>query len=332
MDIPDQWSQKQAAFLNGELPFSALSEQEQKRIKPILDVWELSATQFCHQSADPEQAWNKIKPRLNQPNKVHIYPSRMHNLRMIQMAAAVVLIAALLFTLWWFNKSPQDILAPTQLVEQTTQRPSELTTLTLSDGSRVTLNANSRIEYPEQFKGEIRKILLSGEAFFEVNRDIDHPFIIQTESALVEVLGTSFNVSAYPEKRTIEVNVRSGKVRLASINKDKQPAEEILHAGYRGWIDKQTGNAGRENTLAPNYLSWLNRELHFNNIPLHQAFEILENTYHTPIKAASAEIGNMPIDVRFVRNDLDFVLDVIARTNNLKITHKGDSILFEQNN
>lgn len=89
--------------------------------------------------------------------------------------------------------------------------------LCLSDGTRVWLNQNSEIEYPNEFSGSERSVKLTGEAFFEVKRDESKPFVISSGSIKTTVLGTSFNISSYNGTKP-EVNVRTGKVKVESNN------------------------------------------------------------------------------------------------------------------
>src|SRR5690554_49281 len=84
----------------------------------------------------------------------------------------------------------------------------------LPDGSFVTLNSNSTLHFPEKFEGNIREVFITGEAFFDVTPDAAKPFIIHAGNAQVKVLGTSFNVHAYPDAETVEVTVESGTVQL----------------------------------------------------------------------------------------------------------------------
>ena len=87
--------------------------------------------------------------------------------------------------------------------------------LTLSDGTRVWLNADSKLEFPEQFRGARRTVRLSGEAYFEVAKDSRHPFVVETEYLTTTVLGTSFNVRAYTVSDA-SVTLVEGRVQVAS--------------------------------------------------------------------------------------------------------------------
>lgn len=88
--------------------------------------------------------------------------------------------------------------------------------LQLSDGTVVYLNSGSKLRYPVTFKGAERKVFLEGEAYFEVTKDEQHPFRVEVRNVEVEVLGTSFNINAYPEREDVQTTLASGKVRVAN--------------------------------------------------------------------------------------------------------------------
>jgi ferric-dicitrate binding protein FerR (iron transport regulator) len=215
------------------------------------------------------------------------------------------------------------------VVAETETHPVQLTEITLPDGSTVKVNANSRIEYPEHFVGNIRKIKLSGEAFFDVTRDTLRPFIIETVHASVEVLGTSFNVTAYPLAGMVEVNVRTGRVKLTQNTEGAlERKSTVLPAGERGWLKVADGEIGVANALAPNYSSWINKKLCFQHTPLSEAFSVLENTYHVKLSMEDPGIGTIPYTANFADQNLESIVEVIARTHHLEVKRVKDEIIF----
>jgi ferric-dicitrate binding protein FerR (iron transport regulator) len=90
--------------------------------------------------------------------------------------------------------------------------------ITLSDGTKVCLNALSELQYPTFFEGKVRKVKLKGEAFFDVTHNDDQPFIVETNRYNIEVLGTTFDVLAYPNTDTFFTSLLKGKVRITNIN------------------------------------------------------------------------------------------------------------------
>ena len=119
-------------------------------------------------------------------------------------------IAVLLVASWWIflrERTPDTFAISTQT--------NESRSITLPDESKVVLNENSTLSY--HYAGDIRKVVLSGEAFFDVAKDPRHPFVIQSEDVETKVLGTSFNIRAYPDEGKVKVSVKTGRViRCAS--------------------------------------------------------------------------------------------------------------------
>jgi len=104
--------------------------------------------------------------------------------------------------------------------------------LTLWDGTVVKVNSGSTISFPEEFSDSLREVHLEGEAFFEVNRDILRPFIIKSGNVETVVLGTSFNVNAYPNQEQIKVAVAEGKVKVVGSNEANGEESEVIITKY----------------------------------------------------------------------------------------------------
>ena len=100
----------------------------------------------------------------------------------------------------------------------------ETRTITLPDQTEIVLNRYSSLTYPERFRGKDRKVQLQGEAYFEVSKDAAHPFKVETGAIIVQVLGTHFNVEAYPEDTQVKTTLLEGSVSVSLIGK----AEESL--------------------------------------------------------------------------------------------------------
>ncbi len=329
--IPTEKENLWSAFLNGEPDISDFSNIEAEENSHLTSVWESAGTHFSFSAADPDKAWVNLQNKLIKPHNNLIIRSIYS--RIFKYAAMLVVVAGIGFAAYHISQTPAKVInLPVKMaVIETESHPSSLTEVTLPDGSIVKMNADTRIEYPVSFRGKVRKVKLSGEAFFKVTRDTLHPFLIETSNASIEVLGTSFNVSAYRLSDLVEVNVESGKVRLTQ-NVDGKPVSKsaILPAGERGWIKTANGEIGHIEILAPNYSSWITKKINFQRTPLSDAFIILENTYHVKIKMENAEIGRIPYTANFADSKLDYIIEVIARTHKLKAERGNDGIVFSK--
>ena len=169
---------------------------------------------------------------------VHNQP-KIRNLNWIGSAAAA--IAVLVFAAWWIfgrETTPQSLAVSTTLNERRS--------INLPDGSKVVLNENSNLSY--SYTGENREVQLIGEAFFEVSKDPKHPFVIQTGDVQTKVLGTSFNVRAYPDEEKVKVSVKTGRVEVSTTGANPQKTKPlILLPGNTGVY--KTQDATLENAL-----------------------------------------------------------------------------------
>jgi transmembrane sensor len=140
-------------------------------------------------------------------------------------AAAAVVIPILFFV---FNKKTgvkeeKEVLAGQ--INEVSTRPGSKSKIQLPDGSIVWLNADSKLEYDKNFNGEMREVHLIGEAFFDVVKNPQKPFIVHTGSANIKVLGTTFNVKSYPEDKTTETSLIRGSVEVTL---KKRPGEKWM--------------------------------------------------------------------------------------------------------
>lgn len=146
--------------------------------------------------------------------------------------------------------------------------------VTLSDGTKVWLNALSSLRYPEFFSDSVRKVELTGEGYFEVAKDALHPFIVSTGENEVRVLGTHFNVNAYPDNKGTVITLAEGAVRLNQ-NKTLKPGEE-------GVIDL-TGKIKIETADLESALAWKDGQFIFKMTPLSDVMKQTANWYDARI-------------------------------------------------
>jgi len=194
----------------------------------------------------------------------------------------------------------------------------------LSDGSIVHLNGNSSLVYPVEFQGETRSVKLVGEAFFDVKPNKQLPFIIETENARIQVLGTSFNVNASNLKGDVEVLVTSGKVRLQDVQNPKQ--ELILEKG--DFASLRNNEIQKDSLININYLSWQTKLLHFENSPLSEVVQTLNRTYAVQIDLEEQKLGKLHLTSKYDQMEVDVLLDAMCLTFNLNKKVENDRIIL----
>ena len=326
--LPDNESQW-VAYLNGEPDIPDSIGLDEKEKANLTKIWEMAGTDYSYSAADPEKGWTNFQMKIEKSNR--ILKIRVFRREFFKYAAMLVVVIGIGFATFQLVRKPkvvEDI--PVQIaIAQTDSHPVNVMRISLPDGSSVTLNANTKIEYPEHYEGKIRKVKLSGEAFFKVTKDSIHPFRIETPNASVEVLGTSFNVSAYPNTDKVEVNVETGKVKLSPYNQGRTDMRfVVLPAGERGWLRVSKGEIGHKEELKPNYASWITKIVNFQRTPLNEVCAVLENTYHIKFKLGNPEIGEIPYTANFANLNLDYIVKVIARTHHLQVKKNGDEIIL----
>jgi transmembrane sensor len=158
----------------------------------------------------------------------------------------------------------------------------ERVNITLSDGTEVLLNFNSKISFPKKFTNDTRTVFLDGEAFFHVKKDPSHPFIIHTHDKSIKVLGTKFSVDAYNAPHKISVTVKEGKVKFYNSLDSSQGL--ILTKGQRGEFLKQKGFT-RKDTNNSFWLNWTNDQpFTFKNTTINDIAISLSEVYGTEFK------------------------------------------------
>lgn len=167
-------------------------------------------------------------------------------------------------------------------------KPGEKSRLLLSDGTLVWLNSESELTYPPNFNGSEREVSLTGEAFFEVAKNPEKPFVVRSGSLKTTALGTSFNVSSFAEEENIVVSLVTGKVKISSDKGDVY----FLEPGYQMNYSKSLATASKTNFNIANVISWKDGILVFNKSTFPEVKKKLERWYAVKIDA----IGEPPAD------------------------------------
>ncbi|MBE9599443.1 FecR family protein [Pedobacter sp. MC2016-24] len=197
--------------------------------------------------------------------------------------------------------------------------------VTLSDGTKVWLNAASSLSYPSNFTGKERKVKLEGEAYFEVAHNASHPFIVSTNEQQVKVLGTSFNVNAYANERKTVTTLLNGRVELSS---SRVSATTQLHPGQQAVFDQSGFGVGAVDATL--YAAWKDGEFRFKATPLIEALRQVERWYDLDIDYTGIPAG-IQIHASISRNkQLSTVLHALEKISDLKFDVKGRRVKLMQ--
>ena len=197
------------------------------------------------------------------------------------------------------------------------------TRLRLPDGTLVVLNAGSRLVYPQDFGVDNREVELSGEGYFEVERNEKLPFHVQTPSLSVRVLGTKFNFRDYPNDEEAVVSLLEGKVALD--NRLRAEAEMILLPNEQVTLDKAEKCMKKELTKVKNSLGWTSGKLFFDETPLPEVVKILERSYDVHITFATDSLRDFRFYGSFSRDEqgINEILQALEKTG--KVCYKQEN-------
>jgi transmembrane sensor len=200
------------------------------------------------------------------------------------------------------------------LTKQYVTKPAEHAKIMLSDGTEIWLNAGSRLRYPVEFKGNTREVYLTGEAFFDVAKDKKHPFIIHTAKMDTKVLGTSFNVQAYPDQTTQEVSVLTGRVNVKSI-----VTEENVYVtpGQKVVFKSQSNKLKAFTDIPVNSISlWRKNIIVFEDAPLPEVIATIKRNYNVPIEIENKNLYHLKISAYFKELPVDQVIGLVCNIIN----------------
>lgn len=259
-------------------------------------------------SYDDQKAWQKISS-----NHVAIQPQKQRVFGYLKIAASIALFVAIGW-LVLVNQSPEMVVHSNN---------DHVTSLELKDGSEITLNKGSVLTHPEKFNANERRVVMKGEAYFEIQKDPNRPFIIETGSTTIQVLGTSFNV--IEKDGTVTVFVDEGLVKMSSKN-----GHILLPAGTSGRFKTQDQTLiKQEKVLIETHQFWRNKKLAFKGARLEDVMNTLQETHGVSTQFENEQLKNCTITVAFENESIDRMLHILATTLNISISQVKNQIQID---
>jgi len=244
------------------------------------------------------------------------------------LKAAALATVVLGVSLYYFRRTPAETLEGS--VAALADNPA-YTTITgenyfrLPDGSTVLVNAGSSISYSDSFGVKDRKVILDGEAFFDVKHDPAHTFTVHSGSIVTSVLGTAFNVKAYPDQPQVVVTVVRGKVRVSDENQTFAtitPNQQVI-------VDVNTRESEQVIVNAAGELAWKEPYIVLDNTPVAAALKVISDKYHTPIRIQGNSLKDCQVTSVFLHSEsLEDVLMVVTRSFNATYTYKNGVVVI----
>lgn len=194
--------------------------------------------------------------------------------------------------------------------------------LTLSDGTRVWLNSETSIQYPVAFGAKERRVFVQGEAYFEVAKDAKKPFAVQFMSSSVTVLGTSFNIRAYPEEKRSQTTLAEGSVRIYSPG-----SSMLLKPGEQAEVSALSGEMVKQEVEVKNFTSWKDGRFVFEQQPLEDIMRTLERWYDIRVIFKDEGAKRISLSGNMKRyGDFSQVMKMLQMTGDVRFELHGNDV------
>lgn len=200
--------------------------------------------------------------------------------------------------------------------------------LTLSDGSKVWLNAASSIKYPVVFTEQDRRVEIQGEAYFEVVADATKPFIVDASGTEIKVLGTHFNVNAYGDETAIKATLLEGKINITSVGSG---STKTLHPGQQARVDANGNMKIAADVDLEEVMAWKNEKFVFDNTNIQVIMKQLERWYDLETVFVSNEVKKYPFNGEISRyTNASKVLNLLEKTGFIHYKIEGKKVFISK--
>lgn len=292
----------------------------------VKKIWDKSGTLNKYDLINIDASKEKVKRKINiQSNNKFLFARRL-----LKVAAVFIFV----FGISWltysiFEKVNNKHFQYTELVTKN----GEKTQVVLSDGTKIWINSGSSLKYPEVFTGKNREVFLEGEAFFDVAHNVNKPFIVTTSLLKIEILGTVFNVSSYPDDETIETTLVTGSVKITGKNTKSKLGKNgyILKPNDKATFSKNNNTMVVDEVITQYYTSWKDGRLFFNNETFEKIAKRLERWYDLEITLTSNQLKNNRYTCIVDQNKtIKHVLKLLDITTPIEYSMEGKSISIKQ--
>lgn len=250
------------------------------------------------------RAFSKVEQRIGVEKRTgHV--SSFHLPARISIAAvwsAVALLLSLSYYMYREARTVQKAMTNMSFVEHYVPDGKRQLVI-LPDSSKVWLNSGTLLVYPSSFLGDDREVYLAGEGHFDVTKNAKRPFVVKTIALRVQVLGTMFNLSAYPEADKITTTLEEGAVNVLLDHESfcgksfvLEPNEQLIYVPATGMVEKQT-------VSACDYSEWKDGGLLFSNTSFHDIMKTLGRVYNIRIHLQTSAYNENRLTIHFNRNE-----------------------------
>ncbi|MDX9881336.1 MAG: DUF4974 domain-containing protein [Prolixibacteraceae bacterium] len=292
------------------------SEKGNHELEQLLDIYWQQYNEENNGFVDSPKILNEIKKRIQRSK--NNYGIRKKIIRYVPYAAAVLVIGIILVGIQYYTINPR-VKNDADIYYQYQSSAGIPKDVVLPDGSKITLFPGSSLNVPGNYeKATIRNVKLEGEAFFEIARNEKQPFVLDMGGVGLEVLGTTFNVSNYPDAASIEVVLQSGKVNLFHGNWVSHNEKVLLEPNQLARHVRGEDGFTIEKANAEQYISWIDGVLTFRDNPMEDVFRKLEHWYGVSIEVLDPSINKFIYTATIKHENLEQILKLIEYTSPVK--------------
>lgn len=327
------------------------SDENEQLFVQMQKIWNALSLSDRNEMFDGQRAYHLFRERIEAENRmaerIPLNPYRL--LRRVASYAAVVIPFVILTTyLAYRHFAPEPAPEAMPYSTEVTVPYGSKTQLSLQDGTKIWLNAGSHLQYNSQFGQTNRSLTLSGEAYFEVAKNENLPFIVDAEGLKIKVLGTHFNVNAYGKNKAVEVTLLEGAVEMIA-GKEKtvlQPGDKAQYNTATRKVSVQTGfepqsaapasnsiaadsqtAAAAASTATGEVLAWIDNRLVFNGETFEQIIWTLERNYNVKVNIHDEQIKKRRFAGDFKNNEtIEQIFNVMSVNGKFRYKIKGNII------
>ncbi|HOZ31183.1 MAG TPA: FecR domain-containing protein [Bacteroidales bacterium] len=291
-----------------------INSGNQEEFKKIKAVWIASDSTSIH--FDTEKALNKVNNRISSSDT-----KKKRKLLPIYIAVAAITLFILIPTLILTHK---NLNTESEMLSYTST--DSVRQLVLADGSQLTLNKNTKIEYSKDFEKN-RLVKLEGEAFFEVqHKDDGNNFVVIAKDCQITVIGTKFNIKAFADSDIVEISVKEGIVRVAEIDSDNYIS---LTKDEKAVFDINSKEITKTITNNSADIYWKTKEIVFENASIPEVSSVISDVYNIDVISELSNAEDLKLNTSFNNNSLDEVIKILQLTLDIKIEKIDNTIILK---
>lgn len=269
---------------------------EELKDQILQDHWE---REYYLSPEDIEKSYKAVRNRIEGPRQTKSVKS-VRSLWIGVASAAAVAVFVALFAFLPARVEPLEVIEG-RFVEMTEcyVGNGEKQMITLSDSTSVILNSGSLLIYPKEFQGSRREVYLTGEAIFDVSKDVEHPFIVKTPDFSVKVHGTLFNVSSYPDAENSYATLKEGSVSVLANDSD----EYLLSPNQTLCYNRDTHRVTVEQSDVADIFSWKDGCLCFKSASIHSIIGTIERYYGVHVYLTTGKYDSALVTAKFIHGE-----------------------------